>query len=753
MQLPVTVPPPEPPESHEAWYTSNILEQYELVPGTVVTIKQDNEGIQYNVREPLLTNEEKDWVSSLESDAEDSLRSRPLTQEGIKQRMTEWELSEATKQRIRNYEPAAQRRLRYFVLRDKYAVGEITPLAIDQNIKMADVDDETLFVQTERYAPVETEFDSTDAYISRCFSRQLANYTVDFCDYEIPVVIYKEQIIGRDTFTIKYAVREPTLQEREKELIEGCKDRIWKTNVDGIIENRTEYIKTKAHDILRQLSKNQSTTDGVRRRIQSLIATFEPDSDSGDSELSEQRVSALVYYILRDFIGEGKLTIPIRDPQLEDIEANKVGERIKVVPRTTVAEGKRIPTNLQFDDEQEFTNIVTQIAASDGVELTASNPSAKVNLEPAEVKDDVTIRCAVGLPVISEGGPHVSIRKQAFRSLTPIDLIQQDTIPQELVALLWMLHEHRGVILYSGSTGVGKTTLMNAHMPFIRFDDRAIAIDGGSREVRLPHETGVELSTKEYGPDQEDITMASLMTECNYLNPDVEIIAEINTPESFRTYAESINTGHGLIGTVHADDPETLVNRMVEQGISPHLLQEIDLVVFPRHINGERYVGEVIEFLDPDEFEAVDGPGGEIVKEDTRVCWNRVCVRDEEGAFRFAYSHPQLGDQQPVQTSTKESEPRLRHSAFEPADKVEHAGANSDEPSCDMRIFHQIAGETDRSVQAVEAEFHKKLRYTSYLTRSNISDFKTLFEFLADLQTDETATVDRLQRMNSGEKA
>jgi hypothetical protein len=37
--------------------------------------------------------------------------------------------------------------------------------------------------------------------------------------------------------------------------------------------------------------------------------------------------------------------------------------------------------------------------------------------------------------------------------------------------------------------------------------------------------------------------MADLMTQCNYLNPDIEVIAEINTAASFETFAETLNTG------------------------------------------------------------------------------------------------------------------------------------------------------------------------------------------------------------------
>nr|WP_225741179.1 hypothetical protein [Halorussus halophilus] len=45
--------------------------------------------------------------------------------------------------------------------------------------------------------------------------------------------------------------------------------------------------------------------------------------------------------------------------------------------------------------------------------------------------------------------------------MTPVDLLASNSISTEIVALLWQLYEHHGVVLFSGPTGVGKTTLMN----------------------------------------------------------------------------------------------------------------------------------------------------------------------------------------------------------------------------------------------------------------------------------------------------
>ncbi|SFL00081.1 Type IV secretory pathway ATPase VirB11/Archaellum biosynthesis ATPase [Halogranum rubrum] len=731
----VDVPSPLPPDDADAWYAPDVQAQYEPHPGVVATIRETEAGFDYDVREPVLGADGEVGMEQIRDHFSTAGRRRPLTREGAVERAEHGfePKYERVLDRLLDASTATRRRVNYHALCELRVLEAVTPLALDDRIEIVDTGDDTvdeagegphLVVHTENFAPATTEFAADTDFVGRIAGERLTRYTVPFCGFGVEVVVYREHLLGSDRFTTKYAVLEPDLLPGDEALIDECKSRIWEANVERVVDDPRTFVGNRARQFLSRRLTARNTrawVDAATYRMKRALAEYDLAVPPVDSRFAEDRLDDLVYYVLRDYVGEHILTVPIRDPHLEDIEANRVGERVKVVPRTDivgaggdgVGTGRdgRVPTNLTFDEETTFVNVVTQLAASDGTELNASTPSAKVNLSPPSV--DETIRCAVALPVISEDGPHVSIRKQSADALTPIDLVQNGALSTEVVTLLWLLYEYHGIALFSGPTGVGKTTLMNAHMPFIPYDDRPISIDEGSREVRLPHETGVSLTTRDHENEYKRITMADLMTETNYLNPDVEVIAEINTPASFETFAETLNTGHGVIGTTHAEDVETLVNRVVEQGLPPYLLREIDLVVFPRHVDGERYVGEVVELVSADDYEDVSGRCGVVEKDDTEIHWNTVAWRDTSGEFHLDYAHPQLGD---------------------------------DSRRVGLTTFDRLAARTDRDVEAVEAEFHRKHRYVQYLVREGVEDVETLFDFLADLRTDEAATVERASR-------
>lgn len=705
------VPPPEPPDSPDAWYAPDVRAQYEPHPGVVVTITDDGSEFSYDVREPPLSAADARAHETVTTYFEAGTETLPRTREGTRERATDGLPTKhrAVLSRLTDRPPGGTRRLAYYVLRDQYCLGPITPIALDERVDVADVGsehDDALLVHTDEYAPAVTHYASDATNLDRFLSERLRAYTVPFQGFRLPVVVYREHLLGADAFDVKYAVTEPGLLPGDRDLIDACKDHVWETDVDDVITDRGEFVRRHARDFLARRLTARNTrewTHALAHRVRELLATWDLAAPPVDARYARDRLDDLVYYVVRDFVGEAELTIPLRDPQLEDVEANRVGERVKVVPRDRdLATAERVPTNLVIDSEQRFVNLVTQLAASDGVELTASRPSAKVNLQPDEVAADVTIRCAVALPVISEDGPHISVRKQATEPLTPADLVASDSIPVDVVALLWLAYEYHGVVLFSGPTGVGKTTLMNAHMPFVPFHDRPISIDEGSREVWLPHETGVSLTTRAHERDYKRVSMGDLMTEANYLNPDLEVIAEINTRASFESFAQVLNTGHGVVGTTHADGVETLVNRTIEQGVPAYLLAELDLVVFPRHVDGDRFVGEVVELVTEAEHDALPSADrGIVTKGDATIHYHRLATRRPDGGFSVA----------------------------DPAT---------------IRFLDRLADRTSRTSSAVREEYASKRRYVQYMVETGLTDADDLVAFLADLQTNESATIERI---------
>ena len=804
-----TVPPPEPPDSPEAWYAPDVHAQYEVAPGVVVTVRSDDGGgsFVYDVRDPSLSADARRGLEAVDAHFAAAEMSRPRTREGAAERYHRGfqEKHERAIDRLVDCSHAGRRRLEYHALAELACLGELTPLALDDAVEVGDLVDGELFVHLTDYAPARTGI-AEPPYVDRFAARRLERYAVEFAGYDIPVVRYRERVLGTDPFERKYAVLEPDLLPGDRELIEECTERIWEVGLDGLdgetaFDDRAGVVRERAEQLLsRRLTARNAGAwlEATGYRLRSALAAYDLAVPPVDRRFADDRLDDLVYYVLRDLVGYGQLTVPVLDPRLEDVEANRVGERIKVVARG----GERQPTNLTFDSEAAFVNVVTQLAAEDGVELSASRPSAKVNLDPEAV--DQTVRCAVALPTISEGGPHISIRKQAPEVLTPVDLVRSGSVPTTLVTLLWMLYEHHGVVLFSGPTGVGKTTLMNAHMPFIAFEDRPVSIDEGSREVLLPHETGVSLTTREHADEYKHVSMADLMTETNYLNPDVEVIAEVNSAESFETFGEVLQTGHGVIGTTHAEDVEKLVNRVVEKGLPAYLLREIDLVVFPKHVDGERYVGEVVELLSAEEAGRLGRETRTIEKDGTVVHYNVLLGRRTDDGWDFAYD-----GQDPGATGNRTGHSPAGGLADVPVGETSRAGAdvsgrtgvgdaaggragvddvaggragagdtpdgtvgagdtpgdrqtgggrtvNADvdrgtvagEPELTrgLYVFERIARMTDRSVAEVEAEFHRKHGYVEYLVREDLTDVDTLFGFLSDLRTDEAATVERIER-------
>ena len=369
------VPAPVPPDGPEAWYAPDVRAQYEAAPGVVATVRERDGGrFGYDVREPPLSPADEGALERVRDHFSAVRHRRPLTRVGVVDRAEagfEPKYDRAL-DRLLDASPAARRRIDYHALRDLRLLGDVTPLALDDRIEVADVGDEReLVVHTETFAPLETGIDVDADYVERVAAERLAGYAVGFAGLSVDVVVYRERLLGSDAFETKYAVLEPDLLPGDEALIEECKERIWETTVNGAVDDREAFVAEHARRFLsRRLTARNTRAwlDAAAHRARSALADRGLAVPPVDSRYARDRLDDLAYYVLRDFVGEGILTVPIRDPNLEDVEANRVGERVKVVPRASVLRGTepgnadetdrdgptpdagaRVPTNLAFE--------------------------------------------------------------------------------------------------------------------------------------------------------------------------------------------------------------------------------------------------------------------------------------------------------------------------------------------------------------------------------------------------------------------
>ena len=248
------VPAPVPPDDPEAWYAPDVRAQYEAAPGVVATVRERDGGrFGYDVREPPLSPADERALDRVRDRFSAVRHRRPLTRVGVVERAERgFDPKYATAiDRLVDASAAARRRIDYHALREFRLLGELTPVALDDRIEVADVgDDRELVVHTETFAPLETGIDADADYVERVAAERLAQYAVEFAGIAVEVVVYRERLLGSDAFETKYAVLEPDLLPGDEALIEECKSRIWETTVSDVIEDRESFVAARARRFL-----------------------------------------------------------------------------------------------------------------------------------------------------------------------------------------------------------------------------------------------------------------------------------------------------------------------------------------------------------------------------------------------------------------------------------------------------------------------------------------------------------------------
>lgn len=344
-----------------------------------------------------------------------------------------------------------------------------------------------------------------------------------------------------------------------------------------------------------------SQKDYLRNQIGEIIDLF------GYSVTSEQRAK-IEYYIFRDFIGLNKIEPVMHDPNIEDISCDGVGIPIYVFHRNPTY--GQLKTNIVFLSKEDIDSFVMKMAQKCGKAISVATP-----LLDGTLPDGSRVQATLGSD-IARRGSNFTIRKFSENPLTPIDLMRFGTLDSMSFAFLWMCIEYGKSVLIAGTTATGKTTLLNSVSLFIRPEMKIVSIED-TGELQLPHPNWIPetsrsgMGEKAYGA----VEMYDLLKAALRQRPDYVIVGEVRGKEASVMF-QGMATGHPSMGTIHADNVQRVVDRLVTPPISlsPALLENLDIIVFlvRSKVKGE-FQRRVLKIT---EVKAVDIKNGRIVPND-----------------------------------------------------------------------------------------------------------------------------------------
>jgi len=361
--------------------------------------------------------------------------------------------------------------------------------------------------------------------------------------------VYAALVTEPNSQRIKYELIEPTLLKEEENQLKEIKD-ILVEEIDvnlkeiGTRDKAEEYLKTKIREIIKD----------YRLKI------------------AEEAVDKLMYYIIRDFLGYGKIDPLMKDPLIEDISADGVNVPIYVWHR----DYESLPTNILFKNSEELNSFIVRLAY-----LARKNISLAIPILDASLPDGSRIQLTYGNEITRRGSTF-TIRRFRVDPLTISDLISLGTISSEMAAYFWYAIENRASILVAGGVASGKTTILNCFSMFIKPGLKLVSVED-TAELNLPHENWIPSVARtgfgDAGNRARAITLFDLLKTAVRQRPDYLLVGEVRGEEAY-TLFQAMATGHLGMGTIHGESVSSVIHRLGSEpmNIPKPLLTMIDAI-------------------------------------------------------------------------------------------------------------------------------------------------------------------------------
>ena len=343
--------------------------------------------------------------------------------------------------------------------------------------------------------------------------------------------VYAAVVTEPNSNRITYELIEPTLLQEEEEQLKEIK-----------------AILVEELDVnLKEIGTREKAEEYLKAKIREIIKDYR-------LKIDEEAVDKLTYYIIRDFLGYGKIDPLMQDPLIEDISTDGVNIPIYVWHR----DYESLPTNILFPNSTELNSFIIRLAY-----LAKKNISLAMPLLDASLPDGSRIQMTYGSEITRRGSTF-TIRRFRVDPLTISDLISLGTLSSEMAAYFWYAIENRASFLVAGGVASGKTTILNCLSMFIKPGLKLVSVED-TAELNLPHEnwipsvarTGFGLDAKGSG----SITLFDLLRAAVRQRPDYLIVGEVRGEEAY-TLFQAMATGHLGMGTIHGESASSVIHRL-----------------------------------------------------------------------------------------------------------------------------------------------------------------------------------------------
>ena len=302
----------------------------------------------------------------------------------------------------------------------------------------------------------------------------------------------------------------------------------------------------------------------------------------------------ILYFTERDIVGFGELDGIMNDPGIEDVSVDGVNKPVFVYH----SKYERLPTNITYESAEDISEMIGRFAHISGKHVSTAFPIVQGTLPGGHRM------IATYMREVSPHGGTLNVRKFRKDPITIIDMLNLGVLDHRLAAYTWLLMENKAVAMVVGATGSGKTTLLNALLTLTRTNSKIITIEE-VQELNIAHPNWTPFVSREkYGVTEEgpgEVGLFDLVKAAMRMRPDIITVGEVRGEEAYVLF-QAISTGHGGLCTLHADDTESAIQRLISRpmDVPSSFINFMDLVftvrrvVLPTPAGGTRAVRRII---------------------------------------------------------------------------------------------------------------------------------------------------------------